>query len=85
MTKVSKSTVVVTIALAFVFAGSGVAFAGGKGGGGSSGPKSNTSLNFTKLQTTYAQQSAAAKASKPGKVKFNEFTIKKTTDQASPY
>ena len=52
MTKVSKSTVVLIIALAFVFASSGVAFAGGKGGGSSSGAKSNTSLNFTKIQTT---------------------------------
>jgi type VI protein secretion system component Hcp len=70
---------------------SGQALAGGKGGGGgggrvsSDGPKGNISLNYGKIEHTYKPQSAdGTSASKTGKSRFNEFTIKKTTDKASP-
>jgi type VI protein secretion system component Hcp len=87
MTKRSKLNIVVTIATMFVLAAPCVAFAGKSGGGapkGGSAPKSNMSLNYGKTETTYKPQKTDAKTSKSGRAKFNEFTIKKTTDKASP-
>jgi type VI protein secretion system component Hcp len=74
---------------------SGQALAGGKGGGGGGGrvssdsPKGSVSLNYGKIEHSYKPQSddgtrSSVSASKTGKAHFNEFTIKKTTDKASP-
>jgi type VI protein secretion system component Hcp len=76
-------------------AASGQALAGGKGGGGGGGggsrasgegPKANTSLNYGKIEQTYKPQKddGSLSANKTGKVRSNEFTIKKTSDKASP-
>ncbi len=72
-------------------AASGQALAGGKGGGGGGqvsgdGPKGDISLNYGKIEHTYTPQKAdgSLSAKKTGKVHFNEFTIKKTSDKASP-
>ena len=75
----------------FTVAASGQALAGGKGGGGGGqvsgdGPKGNISLNYGKIEHTYTPQKAdgSLSAKKTGKAHFNEFTIKKTSDKASP-
>lgn len=56
----------------------------GKNGGGNNGPKSNTNSDGTETKTTYVPQNASVKKPKSGKVTVKEFTIKKTTDKASP-
>ena len=74
----------------FTVAASGQALAGGKGGGGGQvsgdGPKGNISLNYGKIEHPYTPQKAdgSLSAKKTGKAHFNEFTIKKTSDKASP-
>ena len=85
------AAIIVTV---LIVVGSGQALAGGKGGGGggqisTDGPKSNTSLHYGKIENTYKPQKddgtlPSNTAKKTGKVHFNEFTIKKTSDKASP-
>ena len=65
------------------------AFAGDKGSGshaaGGSKPSENMSLNYTKIEHTYTQQSASKKNSGgTGKTKFNDFSVTRKTDKASP-
>jgi len=77
------------IVTVLIVAGSGQVFAGDKGGGGhvsGDGPKGNISLNYGKIENTYKPQKddGALSAKKTGKANFNEFTIKKTSDKASP-
>ena len=90
MRALHETFIIVTVLTVAV---SGQALAGGKGGGGgggggrvsNDGPKGNISLNYGKIEHTYKPQSAdGTSASKTGKARFNEFTIKKTTDKASP-
>jgi len=85
-----KAIIAVTV---LMVATSGQALAGGKGGGGGGGgrasgdgPKSNISLNYGKIEHPYTPQKAdgSPSAKKTGKANFNEFTIKKTSDKASP-
>ena len=83
-----KAIIAVTV---LTVAASGQAIAGGKGGGGGghvSGdvPKGNVSLNYRKFNNTYTPQrpEGSLRAKNAGKAKFNEFTIKKTIDKASP-
>jgi type VI protein secretion system component Hcp len=86
------AAIIVTV---LIVAGSGQGLAGGKGGGGggqisTGGPQSNTSLHYGKIENTYKPQkddgtlSSAKKTGSGSKVHFNEFTIKKTSDKASP-
>jgi type VI protein secretion system component Hcp len=74
-------------------AASGQALAAGKGGGGGGGghvsgdgPKGNVSLNYGKFNNTYTQQKpdGSLSAKQTGKAHFNEFTIKRNSDKASP-
>ena len=90
MRALHEAFIIVTVLTVAV---SGQALAGGKGGGGgggggrvsNDGPKGNISLNYGKIEHTYKPQSAdGTSASKTGKARFNEFTIKKTSDKASP-
>jgi hypothetical protein len=67
-----KATIFLT---ATILALSSPTLAAGKGGGGGGGQ------NATKPQPTIGSATSGAGA---GKIKFNEFTIKKTTDKASP-
>lgn len=61
MTELSKFNIVVTIVMSLVLATCGVVFAG-KGGHG--GPKSNTSSNNGKIETTSKPQKASTQSSK---------------------
>jgi type VI protein secretion system component Hcp len=87
MRALHEAFIIVTVLTVAV---SGQALAGGKGGGGggrasNDGPKGNISLNYGKIEHTYKPQSAdGTSASKTGKARFNEFTIKKTSDKTSP-
>ena len=61
MTKSSKRHLVLAATAAFVLLAPGIAFAGGKGGGGgkqagSDRPTENSSLNYGKVEHTYAQK-----------------------------
>jgi len=87
-----KAIIAVTV---LTVAASGPALAGGKGGGSGGGgggraagdgPKGTTSANYGKIQQTYKPQKddGSLSANKTGKVRSNEFTIKKTSDKASP-
>jgi type VI protein secretion system component Hcp len=89
MRALHKAMIAVTVLTVAI---SGQALAGGKGGGGGGGrasgdgPKSNISLNYGKIEHSYTPQKADGSPSgkKTGKANFNEFTIKKTSDKASP-
>jgi type VI protein secretion system component Hcp len=64
MTKSSKRHLVLAVTAAFVLLAPGIAFAGGKGGGGkqagSDRPTENLSLNYGKVEHTYAQKNKAS-------------------------
>lgn len=82
MQKSEKRNIVV-MATVLAMALPAVAFAGGKGGGGK--PTENMSLNYSKVEHTYSQQSASKKpGSKTGKAQLHDLSITKKTDKASP-
>ncbi len=83
MKKCSRAGIPAALMTLMVLTAPGVALAG-KDGGGNNSPKSNTNSDGTKTKTTYPPQNASAKKAKSGKVTVKEFTIKKTTDKASP-
>src|SRR5947199_5808735 len=84
MRALHEAFIIVTVLTVAV---SGQALAGDKGGSGggrvsSDGPKGSVSLNYGKIEHTYKPQTddsprSSVSASKTGKVRFNEFTIKK--------
>lgn len=78
-----------TITVAALFTLTVPAFAGSKGGGGNHAggtkPSENMSLNYSKVEHTYSQQSASKKTgSKTGKAQLHDLSITKKTDKASP-
>jgi hypothetical protein len=83
----SKAVVFLT---AVIFGLSSPALAAGKGGGGGGGGSGQTASSHASAGSspgTTANKAAVGNATRgagAGKIKFNEFTIKKTTDQASP-
>jgi hypothetical protein len=82
----SKAVVFLT---AVIFGLSSPALAAGKsgGGGGGSGQTASSHASTGSPSGTTASKATIGSATKgagAGKIKFNEFTIKKTTDQASP-
>jgi len=80
----SKAVVFLT---AVIFGLSSPALAAGKGGGGGSGQTASSHASAGSSSGTTANKAAIGSATRgagAGKTKFNEFTIKKTTDQASP-
>ena len=80
----SKAVVFLT---AVIFGHSSPALAAGKGGGGGSGQTASSHASAGSSSGTTANKAAIGSATRgagAGKTKFNEFTIKKTTDQASP-
>jgi len=83
MKKCVRASIPAVLVALMVLSAPGVALAG-KNGGGNNGPKSNTNSDDAKTKTTYVPQNASAKKAKSGKVTVKEFTIKKTTDKASP-
>jgi len=80
----SKMRNIVVTATVLAMTLPGVALAGGKGGGGGK-PSESMSLNYSKVEHTYSQQSASKKTgSKTGKTQLHDLSITKKTDKASP-
>jgi hypothetical protein len=84
-----RSKQIILTAIVLTAALPGAAFAGDNGSGshaaGGSKPSENMSLNYTKIEHNYTQQSASKKNSGgAGKTKFNDFSVTRKTDKASP-
>jgi type VI secretion system secreted protein Hcp len=75
MTRISKIYVVSSMLAALALSANAAIAKGGNHGGGSSAGNAVTGTTNTSKQTA---------GTGAGKAKFNEFTIKKTTDSASP-
>jgi hypothetical protein len=78
MTRISKLYVVSSMLAALALSANGAVAKGGNHGGGSSAG------NTVATGTPKTSKQTAKSGTGAGKAKFNEFTIKKTTDSASP-
>lgn len=73
---ISKINIVGAIALSFLLAVPGAAFAGKSGG--------NTSFNYTKVEQSYKSQTQERTKKGSGRATYQNIPIKRNLDKASP-